>query len=859
MAASRLARQSICAEMAKDQQDLLKFKMALQPDKRQMEYEQTLMHGQYSRDLGQFAKAKAAKLREEKERQRKVEDEFLRYTTESRCLRCKASLIQFRNWVFSKIGEDWIFLALLGVIMALLSFALDYTIQKFQTAQVHLFYMIEGNAFLQYLAWVGFPVILIVFSAGFVHLVSPHAIGSGIPEMKTILRGVVLEEYLSFRAFLSKVVGLATAVGSGMPLGKEGPFVHIASIVSTMLSKLIVSFKGIYENESRNCEMLAAACAVGVSCNFAAPIGGVLFSIEVTSVYFAVRNYWRGFFGAVCGAFVFRLLAVWNKDEETITALFKTNFRLDFPFDVQELVAFAFIGVVSGFGGALFVYLHRKIVDFVRSQKTVNHFLQKNRLIYPTLVAFVISSITFPLGLGQFMAGELTQKQQINELFSNTTLGNDPEDIEEENIYKPWHRPNVFVTLVVFIIMEFWMSAIAVTLPVPSGVFIPVFTIGAAFGRLVGEAMAVWFPEGIPNGDTLNKVVPGGYAVVGAAALSGSVTHTISTSVIVFELTGQITHILPVMIAVLIANAIAQLLQPSIYDSIIRIKKLPYLPDISHAGSKTYNIFVEDIMVRNLKFISWLSTYKELQDLLNNSSLTSFPLVDAPESMVLIGSVQRTELAFMLEKKIGRARRILVATSRRRREQGLDGNAEASGEENAPVVEFHKKPSSNERAVSINLSPVTEDKPETSKGFEGASSNSSPSATLDFKRASVFGKQIRLSIGTFEDMTEEEKDEWEDQELRDELDFKDCQIDPAPFHLVERTSLHKVHSLFSLLGLNHAYVTTLGRLMGVVALKEIRRAIEDNQYRQHEDIPIQRNNSPVDSVQTTVTSALSIQ
>ena len=61
--------------------------------------------------------------------------------------------------------------------------------------------------------------------------------------------------------------------------------------------------------------MLAAACAIGVACNFAAPIGGVLFSIEVTSTYFAVRNYWRGFFGAVCGAFIFRLLAVWNKDE----------------------------------------------------------------------------------------------------------------------------------------------------------------------------------------------------------------------------------------------------------------------------------------------------------------------------------------------------------------------------------------------------------------------------------------------------------------------------------------------------------------------------------------------------------------
>ena len=73
--------------------------------------------------------------------------------------------------------------------------------------------------------------------------------------------------------------------------------------------------------------------------------------------------------------------------------------------------------------------------------------------------------------------------------------------------------------------------------------------------------------------------------MVGAAAFSGAVTHTLSTSVIVFEMTGQITHVLPVMIAVLIANAIAQLLQPSIYDSMIQIKKLPYLPDILSSKS----------------------------------------------------------------------------------------------------------------------------------------------------------------------------------------------------------------------------------------------------------------------------------
>lgn len=88
----------------------------------------------------------------------------------------------------------------------------------------------------------------------------------------------------------------------------------------------------------------------------------------------------------------------------------------------------------------------------------------------------------------------------------------------------------------------------------------------------------------------LNLDYIGGYATVGAAAFSGAVTHTISVSVIIFEMTGQITHIVPIMIAVLISNAIAALLQPSIYDSIILIKKLPYLPDLLPSSSGTSTI-----------------------------------------------------------------------------------------------------------------------------------------------------------------------------------------------------------------------------------------------------------------------------
>ena len=77
------------------------------------------------------------------------------------------------------------------------------------------------------------------------------------------------------------------------------------------------------------------------------------------------------------------------------------------------------------------------------------------------------------------------------------------------------------------------------------------------------------------------------------------------------------------------------------------------------------------------------------------------------------------------------------------------------------------------------------------------------------------------------EMTLEEQRDWERQEMEKSVNFTEIHIDPAPFQLVEKSSLLKVHSLFSMLGVNHAYVTTIGRLIGVVGLKELRKAIED--------------------------------
>uniref|UniRef100_A0A8D3ALX9 Chloride channel, voltage-sensitive 1a n=1 Tax=Scophthalmus maximus TaxID=52904 RepID=A0A8D3ALX9_SCOMX len=641
-------------------------------------------------------------------------------------------LVLMSRFLVTRLGEDWIFLVLLGITMALVSWTMDYASAKSLQAYKWIHGELRGNVPLQFLAWVSYPLIFILFSCLFCHLVSPQAIGSGIPELKTILRGVVLKEYLTLKAFVAKVFGLTAALGSGMPVGKEGPFVHIASICAAVLSRFMSFFSGAYQNPYCYTDILTVGCAVGVGCCFGTPLGGVLFSIEVTSTYFAVRNYWRGYFAATFSAFIFRVLSVFNKDAVTITALFRTNFRMDFPFDLQELPAFAIIGICCGFLGAFFVYLNRQVVLFMRRTNAMTRFLTNHRLVFPAVVTLVIATLTFPPGFGQFMAGELMPRECINSLFDNLTwtkISGSPPPLGL-GLSAAWLHPDVsvFVILLLFLIMKFWMSAVATTMPIPSGAFMPVFILGAAFGRLVGEIMATLFPHGIVFDGILYRIIPGGYAVIGAAALTGAVTHTVSTAVICFELTGQISHILPMMVAVILANMVAQGLQPSLYDSIIQVKKLPYLPELGFGHMSQYNIFVGDIMVRKVNFVSSQSTYREVQLLLDSSSLKSIPLVDSKESMILLGSIDRLELLALCDWWLSPERRLLMQVSA-----------------------------------------------------------------------------------------------WEEVEMDKPMEIDEIRVDPSPFQLVERTSLHKTHTLFSLLGLSHAYVTSIGKLVGVVALKEARK------------------------------------
>jgi hypothetical protein len=133
----------------------------------------------------------------------------------------------------------------------------------------------------------------------------------------------------------------------------------------------------------------------------------------------------------------------------------------------------------------------------------------------------------------------------------------------------------------------------------------------------------------------------------------------LSSAVIAFEMTGQLTHLLPIIVSVIISTLVAQRLGPSIYDSIIQLKKLPYLPSIIQSSSSAHRIFVQDFMQRDLLYVWEGCTFRYLRHLLSSKQrLSIYPYVKSPDSLILFGTVERIELINLLENQLSKDRMI---------------------------------------------------------------------------------------------------------------------------------------------------------------------------------------------------------
>ncbi|KHN77818.1 Chloride channel protein 1 [Toxocara canis] len=469
----------------------------------------------------------------------------------------------------------------------------------------------------------------------------------------------------------------------------------------------------------------------------------------------------------------------------------------------------------------MFIFTHRRITLFRQRNPLFKAIFGKNFFTFTIFMAAVVGILTYPRGFGRYIAGKLTFRETMADFFNNCTFYslNQTARMCDSRLMEHWTGGeqggvSIFVSLACYLATYFLLVAICISINVPAGVFVPSFVIGAAGGRLMGEAMSFLFPEGLRGVDG-PPIYPGLYAVVGAAAYTGAVTHTLSVAVIICELTGQLTPILPVLIAMLMGNAICKFLQPSIYESIIRIKKYPYLPDLPPSRISVHTVKVEQVMIKDVVYITKSTTYRELREILRFSPhLKSFPVVTDRKSKVLLGSVAKKYLMALMRRhllaeqldRVARKTPSDLFNTLKRSSMRLSRRARRSAPDENDKQEINKEKEEllDDRSISGNtllaISPLH--------------------APNDVPLSSLFSKQPASEIKN-ENGTLMNKDELLDRVI----DLEEVAIDSAPFQLVLGSSLYKVHTLFSLLGLSHAYVTDCGRLIGVIALKELRDAL----------------------------------
>jgi H+/Cl- antiporter ClcA len=88
------------------------------------------------------------------------------------------------------------------------------------------------NFFIRYACWILFHWICMMYCASVGEYISRDAEGSGVPEMKGVLAGVHLHNFLSVKAFIGKWTGIVVGLCGGLSFGRQGAFVHCSCIIT---------------------------------------------------------------------------------------------------------------------------------------------------------------------------------------------------------------------------------------------------------------------------------------------------------------------------------------------------------------------------------------------------------------------------------------------------------------------------------------------------------------------------------------------------------------------------------------------------------------------------------------------------
>jgi CIC family chloride channel protein len=342
------------------------------------------------------------------------------------------------------------------------------------------------------------PVLAGLIYGPLVYRFAPEARGHGVPEVMFAVaeRGGRIPAQVT----VVKAIASAMCIGSGGSVGREGPIVQIGSALGSTLGQLARL------PESRLRALVACGAAGGIAATFNAPMAGPFFAMELILRDFAVESFGAVVLSSVTASVVGR-------------AVFGNHPFLDLPpFTLRspiEYLLFIALGVLVGASGVLFsrvLYLIEDCCDWL---------WRGPEWLRPAVGGLLLGGLLLVLpemyGVGYPVLQNAVEGKYL--------LG----------------------FLLLLLVGKIVATSLTIGIGGSGGVFAPSLFIGAMGGTAFGIIVHTWLPSLTAS--------PGVYGLIGmGAAFAGAARAPITAVIILFELTGQYTIILPMLTAIVIAT-----------------------------------------------------------------------------------------------------------------------------------------------------------------------------------------------------------------------------------------------------------------------------------------------------------------
>jgi CIC family chloride channel protein len=301
-----------------------------------------------------------------------------------------------------------------------------------------------------------------------------------------------------------KAVASALCIGSGGSVGREGPIVQIGSALGSVIGQLA------RVPERRLRLLVACGAAGGIAATFNAPIAGGFFALEVILGDFETQSFGVVVLSSVTASA--RARAVFGSS----SFLTLPSFTLVSPV---EFVLYAVLGALAGAVGVLFIRV------LYGSEDLADRLWRGPAWARPAvgglLLGLLLLAVPEMYGVGY-------------PVLSHAVEGR-------------------YVLALVLLLLAAKIVATSLTISIggSGGVFAPSLFMGAMLGSAFGQVAHTLLP-----GVTAPS---GAYALVGMGAVfAGSARAPITAVLIIFELTGEYTIILPLMFAIVLASGISR-------------------------------------------------------------------------------------------------------------------------------------------------------------------------------------------------------------------------------------------------------------------------------------------------------------